>query len=318
MPNSLMKRTCDVPNSRNVTEISTAAAVTIRPVRSRPTATECSLSPRLVVLLLDARQEEDLEVHRQTERDAEHEDRRRDVERPGRREVQDAGQMAVLEDPHHRAERRREAQEVQHERLHRDEQAPEHQEQQHERRHADDRERPRQCVEQRVLHVDELRGRSADDDALERRVAVADALDERFRVRRERSTDGITWNHVASAATNRADSGVGGAARTPSLNSPANESTWSTPSSFDRLAAYAAIVVAPRDRVLDVRRDDADGVDLFRREVARSVVVHLRASRPPAEARARPAVRGSRGGTERRAASRKTVDDRWRSGSAAA
>ena len=44
MPNSLMKLTRLVAKARNTTAISTAAAVTIRPVRSRPRATERSLS----------------------------------------------------------------------------------------------------------------------------------------------------------------------------------------------------------------------------------------------------------------------------------
>jgi hypothetical protein len=46
-PNSLMKLTRPVANERKTTAMSTAAAVTIRPVRSSPTATAVSLSAPL-------------------------------------------------------------------------------------------------------------------------------------------------------------------------------------------------------------------------------------------------------------------------------
>ena len=55
-----------------------------------------------VVLLLDAREQEDLVVHRQAEGDAEHQDRTGEHELAGRGEVEQARQMALLEDPHHR------------------------------------------------------------------------------------------------------------------------------------------------------------------------------------------------------------------------
>ena len=44
-PNSLMNVMLDVANARNTTLMSSAAAVTIRPVRSRPSATDAVLSP---------------------------------------------------------------------------------------------------------------------------------------------------------------------------------------------------------------------------------------------------------------------------------
>ena len=62
-----------------------------------------------VVLLLDAGQQEHLVVHRQAEGDAEHQDRRGRVEGAGRREVEEPGEVALLEDPHHRPEGRGEA-----------------------------------------------------------------------------------------------------------------------------------------------------------------------------------------------------------------
>ena len=43
-PNILMKLTPPVAKARKMTAISTAAAVTMRPVRSRPVATEVTLS----------------------------------------------------------------------------------------------------------------------------------------------------------------------------------------------------------------------------------------------------------------------------------
>jgi hypothetical protein len=43
IPNSLMKATPDVANARNTTLMSTALAVTMRPVRSKPIATELML-----------------------------------------------------------------------------------------------------------------------------------------------------------------------------------------------------------------------------------------------------------------------------------
>ena len=49
-----------------------------------------------------------------------------------------SGEVALLEDPDHRAERRGEAEHVQQQRLHRHEQAAGHQEQQHERRQRDE------------------------------------------------------------------------------------------------------------------------------------------------------------------------------------
>jgi hypothetical protein len=57
IPKSLMKLTSEVAKARNTTEMSTAAAVTIPPVRSKPRATERTLSdPRSCSsLILDSR-----------------------------------------------------------------------------------------------------------------------------------------------------------------------------------------------------------------------------------------------------------------------
>jgi len=111
------------------------------------------------VLLLDPGQQEHLVVHRQPERDAEHQDRDRRVEGSGRGEVEKIGAVAVLEDPHHGAEGGAEAEHVEDDRLDRDEDAAGHQEEQHEGRHGDDAERQRDKSEDRSLGVDELRRR---------------------------------------------------------------------------------------------------------------------------------------------------------------
>ena len=66
------------------------------------------------------------------------------------------GEVAVLEDPHHRPERRRQAEHVEHERLDRHEHAAGQQEQQDERGHHDQPERERQPCADRRLGVDEL------------------------------------------------------------------------------------------------------------------------------------------------------------------
>ena len=58
------------------------------------------------------REQEDLVVHREPERDAEHQDRREDVDRAGRGEAEEPGEVALLEDPDHGAERRGEAEHV--------------------------------------------------------------------------------------------------------------------------------------------------------------------------------------------------------------
>jgi hypothetical protein len=96
------------------------------------------------VLLLDAGEQEHLVVHRQPEGDTEHE-HRHGCGQPARGgEVEQARQVALLEDPHHRPEGRRQAQQVEDQRFHRDQHAAEHQEQQHERDQGDDAECQRQ------------------------------------------------------------------------------------------------------------------------------------------------------------------------------
>ena len=154
----------------NTTAISSAAAVTMRPVRSRPRATDVLVVAAAVVLLLDPGEEEHLVVHRQAEGDAEHEDRRGGVDRAGGREVEHARQVAVLEDPHHRPEGGGQAEQVEHQRLERHEHAAEHQEQQHEGDDGDDRRAASgQPAEQRRPCVSTSSADSPVDQHVERR-----------------------------------------------------------------------------------------------------------------------------------------------------
>ena len=103
---------------------------------------------------------------------------------PGGGDVEEPGQVAVLEDPHHRPERRRQAERVEHQRLDRHEHAAREQEQQHRRRHDDDRQGQRQPRRDRRLGVDELGGLAADGD-VERGVDGAHVPDQRLALRRD-------------------------------------------------------------------------------------------------------------------------------------
>jgi hypothetical protein len=67
--------------------------------------------------LLDARQEQDLVVHRQAEDDAEHQDRDDGDGEARRREAQHAREVAVLEDPDERTEAGGQRQQRHHDRL---------------------------------------------------------------------------------------------------------------------------------------------------------------------------------------------------------
>ena len=85
-----MKLTSLVTVARNTTASSAAAAVTMPPGLLEADGDGMFVVVRAVVFLLDARQQEDLVVHRQAERDAEHQDRRRRDQRAGRGEVDDS------------------------------------------------------------------------------------------------------------------------------------------------------------------------------------------------------------------------------------
>ena len=84
-----------------------------------------------VPLLADPGEQEHLVVHRQPEQDGQHQDRVGRVEEALRREAEQAGQVALGEDPGDHAERRGDREQVHHDRLDRQHQRAEGQEQQH-------------------------------------------------------------------------------------------------------------------------------------------------------------------------------------------
>ena len=145
---------------------------------------------RAPVRLLDARQEQDLVVHRQPDQDREHDDR---VARDGvaeRLEVQQLVEVALLEDPDQGAEARREREQRHHDGLDRDGERAEQQEQDDrggEQRRPDGPRDPLRLAQQEVLA--ERRG-AADlhpADAPGPAGQPADARDHR-RARRARTT----------------------------------------------------------------------------------------------------------------------------------
>ena len=105
-PSSCTNTSRDVANEPIATQKSSAAAVTMRPVRSRPHATAARVRLAAVVRLLDAREQEDRVVGRETEHGRGEQDGLRLLE------PLDAG--AVLEDEHEHAERRSDRERVHH------------------------------------------------------------------------------------------------------------------------------------------------------------------------------------------------------------
>ena len=155
-PTSLMKIICDVTNAPIAIENSSAAAVTIRPVRSSPIAT-ASAPSAAVARLLDPRQQEDAVVGREPERDREQQQRLRRLEPALARVAEQALEAPVLEDQHEDSERRAEAEQVHHQLLDRQHHRAGHQEQHDDRDHGDDREHERQVLDEAVLEVDVVR-----------------------------------------------------------------------------------------------------------------------------------------------------------------
>ena len=89
-PFSLMKMICEVAKAPIATANSSAAAVTIRPVRSSPIATALGVRGAVVARLLDPREQEDRVVGREAEGDREEQDRHRLLDRPRARVVEQA------------------------------------------------------------------------------------------------------------------------------------------------------------------------------------------------------------------------------------
>ena len=116
-PNIRMKDTCAAISAANEIDITSAAAVTTRPVRATPSATLSSLSALRLAgrepELPDPGNQEHLVVHRQAEGDAEQQHRHVGDQGAGRCRPEGA-QMPVLEYPHHRAERGGERKRVEH------------------------------------------------------------------------------------------------------------------------------------------------------------------------------------------------------------
>ena len=116
-----------------------AAPVMIPPVVRNPYVTASALSPRLVVLLSDPREEEHVVVHRQAEQDREQEQGQPRLDRVGllepecvRDRLADRG-PALLEDQDDRTVRRPDGEQVHHDRLGGNHERPEHHRQQDER-----------------------------------------------------------------------------------------------------------------------------------------------------------------------------------------
>ena len=116
------------------TQKRSAAAVMMRPVRSRPQATAAVSGFAAVVCLLDAREQEDRVVGRETEDGGGEQDRLRLLE------PFDTG--AHLEDEHEHAERRPDGEHVHDEGLQRQDDRAGEPEQEHERRQRQQPERP--------------------------------------------------------------------------------------------------------------------------------------------------------------------------------
>ena len=116
-PFSLMKMICEVAKAPIAIANSSAAAVTIRPVRSSPIATASESRGAAVARLLDPREQEDAVVGGEAEGDREQQDRHRLLERALARVVEQALEAAVLEDQHEDPEDGAQVEEVHQQRL---------------------------------------------------------------------------------------------------------------------------------------------------------------------------------------------------------
>ena len=128
-PSSLMKTICEVAKAPIATQNSSAAAVTMRPVRSSPSATASRVGRAAVVRLLDAREQEDAVVGGEPEGDREQQDRLGRLEARRCSGSRAGPEVAVLEDQHEQPERRAEREHVHQQRLDRQHDRAGHQEQ---------------------------------------------------------------------------------------------------------------------------------------------------------------------------------------------
>ena len=132
-----------------------------RAVDARPSATASGVVAGAVVLLADAREQEDLVVHREPEEDGEHHHRDEGRDGPGLLDAEDAVPPSPLEHGDDHAVRGADRQQVHDHGLQRDEQAAEHGHQQQEAEHEHRADEDRQARRQSFRHVDARRGEAA-------------------------------------------------------------------------------------------------------------------------------------------------------------
>ena len=132
-PSSLISVIWEVAKAPIATAKSRAAAVTIRPVRWRPTATASLRVQAVVVGLLDAGQEEHRVVGGEAERHGPQQDRLGQVQGADAVVVEQPLEAAVLEDPHQQPEGGAERQQVHDHGLHRQDHRAGHQEERDDR-----------------------------------------------------------------------------------------------------------------------------------------------------------------------------------------
>ena len=204
-PSSLMKISFEVTNAPIATANRSAAAVTIRPVRSRPIATASVVGDAAVVRFLDPREQEDAVVGGEPEGDREEQDRLGRVERAGAPVGEQALQAPVLEDQDEDAEHGAEAERVHQHRLHSEHERAGHQEEDEQRRGDDEREHEGEVRAEAVLEVDESGGiaRDAEVERRSQRAHVMDELSAGCAVGRRRRRD-VDEREVAARPAGRA------------------------------------------------------------------------------------------------------------------
>ena len=142
-----------VAKIENTPTITTAALVTTPAVALMPCATASSVRSPRVDRLADPADDEHVVVHREAEQDHEQEQRQPRRDPADGLEVEQALEVAVLEDPGDHAVGGADAQQVQHDRLQRHDHAAERDEQQQEREAEHERDHDRQARRHLVVEV---------------------------------------------------------------------------------------------------------------------------------------------------------------------
>ncbi len=127
----------------NTATITAAAAVTVLAVEAMPRRHGLLGGGTAIDELLDPADDEHVVVHREAEQDHEQEQRQPGDDASVRVEVQEALEVAVLEDPHEHAVGRADRQQVEHDRGQRDHDRPEREQQEQERQPEHEREHDR-------------------------------------------------------------------------------------------------------------------------------------------------------------------------------